>query len=125
MHRCSARREISLSRALVHLIRRHETVAAARGGDFQVQRGVLRVAALVDHRLRGLPLGANLNEFALGAVMLAKVLAKTALTFVNLKHDKLLCVKMSVFYFVSLRSEWGEKACRTSLIYLLRLCLDR
>jgi hypothetical protein len=72
------------------LHRRLEPVAAAVGGDAQVERSVAGVAALVHHFLRRFLAQADLDEALVGGVVLAEVAAQAALSFVNMQHDVLL-----------------------------------
>jgi hypothetical protein len=73
-------------------LRGGEAFAAADGRDHQVQRGVLRVSALLDEVLRRLVGNANLYELLVLRVVLAEVGAQAALTVVYLKHFLLLSV---------------------------------
>ena len=71
---------------LVDLERRLEAVAAADGGDLEVQRRVAGVPALVDHVVGRLLLRPHLHELLVVGVVLAEMAAQAALAFVNLHH---------------------------------------
>ena len=70
-------------------LRRFESVAPADGTDAEVQGGMFRVAAFVDHRFRGFVLFSDLNQLMLARVVLSKVGAKTALSFLDVLHGLL------------------------------------
>jgi hypothetical protein len=69
---------------------RLEPVAAAGGGDAEVERGVAGVAALIDQVLGRFLLRADLDELLVGLMVFAEMGAKPALTLVNLQHGRLL-----------------------------------
>jgi hypothetical protein len=61
-----------------------EAIAAADGGDFEVEGGVFRVGTFVDEGFGGGVLGADLEEFFFVGVGFAEMGAETALTVVDL-----------------------------------------
>jgi hypothetical protein len=64
-----------------------KAIASADGRDFQMQRGMPGVPAIVQECLRRFPLRANLHQVGRGCVDLAEMSAQTALSFVNLHHE--------------------------------------
>jgi len=59
---------------------RGEAIATADRGDLEVQAGVLRVAALIDHGEIGLLRGDDADEGVVAVMALAEVGTETALT---------------------------------------------
>jgi hypothetical protein len=66
---------------------RFKTIAAADWRNAEMERRVLGMRAFIDHRFRRRFLYADLDEFFLLRMMLAKVNAQATLTIMNLKHD--------------------------------------
>jgi hypothetical protein len=63
-----------------------EPVAAADGGDHQVQRGVLGVPAFFDQIFGGLVRGSDLDELRFWGVVFAEVGANATLSLVYVLH---------------------------------------
>ena len=74
------------------LSRGHETFASADGSDDKMQGGMLRMAALFDHVLRGFFRHANLGQFLLFLrLVFAEMSAEAALAGFDLLHDRFSC----------------------------------
>jgi hypothetical protein len=72
------------SRRRVLVVCGFEAVAAAGGGDLQVEGGVFGVGAVVEHGFGGFALGADFDEFGVGGMFFAEVGTEAALTVVKL-----------------------------------------
>ena len=68
-------------------------VAAADGGDAEVEVGVLGVAALVDEVFGGEVLAVDLDDLLIGRVVFTEVSAESALAVVNSEHRDLLTLR--------------------------------
>ncbi len=70
----------------MHSRGRLESIAAADGRHFEMQRRMFRMAAFIDHILRGLMFRPNRHQRRAGCMVFAKMFGQTALAVMNFDH---------------------------------------